>query len=46
MNSIEEVQADTANERLGPPVKDCEAVPFITLRVRRSPGDEFAALSD
>jgi len=44
MNSIDEVDADAAQESSGRLIKDCEAVPFVALRKDIARGDKIAAL--
>src|SRR2546423_12750549 len=44
MNSIDEVDADSAQESSGRLIKDCEAVPFVALRKDIARGDKIAAL--
>src|SRR5437660_7014962 len=43
MNSIDEVDADAAQESPGRLIKDCEAVPFVALRTDIPRGDKIAA---
>ena len=44
MNSIDEVDADATQEFSGRLIKDCEAIPFVALRMDIARGDKVSAL--
>src|ERR1041384_376134 len=44
MNSIDEVDADAAQESSGRLIEDCEAIPFVALRTNIPRSDKVAAL--